>query len=85
MPTGKFVTGNHNIHGPVFKGIVSRDWGGLLMVLLDIYSILDIAAKYLKFNIFMPLRRALPGSKVRWAVVPNHNFSARSTKMVGDN
>jgi hypothetical protein len=26
------------------KGIVSRDWGGLLMVLLDIYKVLDITA-----------------------------------------
>jgi hypothetical protein len=42
------------------------------MVSVDRYSILDIAGKYLllilkpssylKLNIFMPLRRALPGS-----------------------
>jgi hypothetical protein len=63
------------------------------MVLLDSYIILDIAAKYLffilksssylKFNVLMPLRRALPGSKVTWPVLPNHRFSVRSTKWDG--
>jgi hypothetical protein len=28
----------------VVKGIVSGDWGGLLMVLLDRYKVLDITA-----------------------------------------
>jgi hypothetical protein len=28
----------------MFKGIVSRDWEGLLMVLLDKYEVLDITA-----------------------------------------
>jgi hypothetical protein len=29
---------------PEFKGKVSPDWGGLLMVLLDRYKVLDITA-----------------------------------------
>jgi hypothetical protein len=32
---------------PHFKGIVSRDWGGLLMVLVDRYIVLDVPATYL--------------------------------------
>jgi hypothetical protein len=77
------------------KGIVSWDWGGLLIVLLDRYCTIDMAGKYLflfskpssylKFNIFMPLRRDVPGSKVTWPVLPNKKFSARSTKMVEEN
>jgi hypothetical protein len=63
------------------------------MVSMDRYNILDIAGKYLfyvlksssylKFKILMPLRRALPGSKVSWPVFPNHKNSARSTKWSG--
>jgi hypothetical protein len=75
----------------LLKGIVSWDWGGLLMVSVDRYNILDIARKYLFlyfkvififkiFKILIPLRRALPGSKVFWPVLSNHKFSARSTK-----
>jgi hypothetical protein len=52
-----------------------RLWcGGLLMVSVDRYSILDIAGKYLllilkpslylKLDMLMPLMRDLPGSKV---------------------
>jgi hypothetical protein len=33
----------------------------------------------------MTLWRALPGSKVPRPVLPNHKFSARSTKMAGEN
>jgi hypothetical protein len=57
---------------------------------VDRYNIQDIAGKYLfyilkpssylKFKILMPSRRALPGSKVSWPVLPNHKFSAKSTK-----
>jgi hypothetical protein len=63
---------------------------GMLMVAVDRYNILDIAGKYLlyilksssylKFKILIPLRRTLSGSKVSWPVLPNHKFSARSTK-----
>jgi hypothetical protein len=34
-----------SVTGIIFKGIVSRDWGGLLMLSVDRYSILDIAGK----------------------------------------
>jgi hypothetical protein len=33
----------------LFKGIVSGEWGGLLMVSLDRYNILDIAGKKIYF------------------------------------
>jgi hypothetical protein len=33
----------------------------------------------------MTLWRALPGSKAPWPVLPNHKFSARSSKVVGEN
>jgi hypothetical protein len=52
------------------------------MVLVDRYSVLNIAGKYLllilkpssylKLNIFMALRRDLPGSKVPSAVLPTN-------------
>jgi hypothetical protein len=74
------------------KGIVSWEWGGLLMVSVDRHNILDIAGKYLfyilksssslKFEILFTLWRALPGSKVPWPVLPNHKFSARSSNIV---
>jgi hypothetical protein len=53
--------------------------GRLLIVLLDRYCTMDIAknykflilklSSYLKFNIFMPLRRDLPGRKVPYTAV----------------
>jgi hypothetical protein len=42
-------------------------------------------SSYLNFNIFMPLRRDVPRSKVTWPVLPNKKFSAISTKMVEEN
>jgi hypothetical protein len=64
------------------------------MLSVDRYNILDIAGKYLfdisksssylKFKILIKLRRALPGSKLSRPVLPNHKFSVRSTKMVGE-
>jgi hypothetical protein len=36
----------------LFKGIVSRDWGGLLMVSVKRYKVLDMPAWYL-FSILM--------------------------------
>jgi hypothetical protein len=69
------------------KGILSWDWGGLLIVLLDRYSTIDIAGKYLfliikpswhiNFNIFMHWGRTCPSSSVAnsfW------RLSTRSTK-----
>jgi hypothetical protein len=66
------------------------------MVSVEWYSTLDISGKqlllilspslYLKLDIFIyALRRDVPGSKVTWPVLPNKNFSARSTNMVEEN
>jgi hypothetical protein len=50
--TAELVFINHKIPSfgvtrTVFKGIVSRDWGGLLMGSVDRYLVLDVPATYL--------------------------------------
>jgi hypothetical protein len=50
----KYVIKNLTHFSPFFEGIISQDWEGLLMVLLDRYKVLDItiffkSLTYLKF------------------------------------